>query len=747
MDIPQKIESIIAARKQQLPKVEMAVGRLQSAKAAVDRLGDLLSGYGSESETIQSMMQSNPELARKLESISTDSFYKAYRESSELLESLKKRFAREEVHISFVGRAGQGKSLVLQRISGLSGDIIPSAEGSDCTGARSIISNRPITDTRAEITFYSEKELVDIVNKYLEATFRTDAHNVSSVRGIAGLSRSIDSLKDIRLSARESAYLDHLVKYVDHVSELEPHLGQTITVPEVEIERYVAQYKSDDPNEKYYNYLGVKEANILSAFPFKQCGKIVLLDTIGTGATSLGVEDAMIETVKQDSDAIVLMMRPDAIRARVDSEDCSTIDKIANAVTEEYTRQMLFLVINRVETEKGNNVAKIGDIKRQIDNLKLPIAQYMDVNCWEQEEVESNLLFPVLEQLAKNLVDIDQMILDRANQQLERLESAYKTISSKIEGAMGASINQDERRQFDREIQQTIDRMTNEIRELYLKYSAARGNPSERLEADASLRLKNIVRNVPKKDEILQKLNIGRINQFNALEQLTNRIRINIIDDFLGLNPSLKEIVLDMKREVIHLLADKDKGRLGFIVGADLNDPDAWFRAILEKLNDPQYHTIYSAFLPLHDFELRMENFLIYKVRSSLDDIDWSLQDTPPQLSASLADKDALADEIRFWLEHLAEIIHKKVENALKGYYSFPNEAIFAVVRDFHDRIVYAGDQDIDTQWRYLYEDKIPMIWPEEHRAFMATAGMAEVWNDFTEQIHSCASEGYFLIK
>mgnify|MGYP006964297850 CR=1 FL=1 len=289
--------------------------------------------------------------------------------------------------------------------------------------------------------------------------------------------------------------------------------------------------------------------------------------------------------------------------------------------------------------------------------------------------------------------------------------------------------------------------MTNEVRNLYLKYGAERGKPSAKLEKEASVRLKNIVRNLPKKDEILQKLNIGRINQHNALEQLTNRIRIDIINDFLGLNPILEEIVMDMKRDVIHLLADEDKGRLRFIVGADPDEPNTWLRAMLEKLDDPQYQTIRSAFEPLDDFELRMENFLIYKVRSSLDAIDSSLQDKPPQLSQSLSNKDALADEIRFWLEHSAEIVHKKVRSALEGYYSFPNEAVFAVVRDFHDRIVYAGGRDIDKEWRYLYEDKIPMIWAEEHRAFMATAGMTEVWNDFTAQIHSCASEGYFSIR
>lgn len=123
--------------------------------------------------------------------------------------------------------------------------------------------------------------MTEIVNKYLEVIFRTDAYNISSFEGIKGLRHNIDAHKSKPLNVRESAYLDHLEKYIDHAAELEPHLGRTITVPEVEIERYVAQYKSDDPSEKYYTYLGVKEANILSAFPLEQCGKIVLLDTIG----------------------------------------------------------------------------------------------------------------------------------------------------------------------------------------------------------------------------------------------------------------------------------------------------------------------------------------------------------------------------------------------------------------------------------------------------------------------------------
>ncbi|MBQ6131456.1 MAG: hypothetical protein IJL12_03860 [Selenomonadaceae bacterium] len=53
-------------------------------------------------------------------------------------------------------------------------------------------------------------------------------------------------------------------------------MGTTHEVSERDIEKYVAQYKSDDPSEKYFTYLGVKLANIICKFPEDNAGKIVL---------------------------------------------------------------------------------------------------------------------------------------------------------------------------------------------------------------------------------------------------------------------------------------------------------------------------------------------------------------------------------------------------------------------------------------------------------------------------------------
>lgn len=108
--------------------------------------------------------------------------------------------------------AGQGKSLVLQRISGLEGDVIPSADGSDCTGARSVISNRPGMETQAEITFYSEQEFVGIVNRYLKEIFKTDIYCIGSVAEISRLNMAELKGKIRYDQVTETSLLTHLEK-------------------------------------------------------------------------------------------------------------------------------------------------------------------------------------------------------------------------------------------------------------------------------------------------------------------------------------------------------------------------------------------------------------------------------------------------------------------------------------------------------------------------------------------------------
>ena len=340
-NVSQHIDEIIAVRKKRAGVLKNAQKNCAEVLEAVRAFSKVQAKF-KENPGGESGLPGGEEIAERIAGIPTDEFYKLHREYSEKLAHLMERMNRDSLNISFIGRAGQGKSLVMQNISGLSGNVIPSAEGSDCTGAKSIITNSDSPEVRAEITFFSEMEMVEIINRYLEQI--TDGRQcVSSVSEIRSLdvNRLQENLSYERV--QEKSLLDVLRRYVEHFDAFGDYLGKTKQIPEAEIEQYVAQYRHDDTSVKYYKYLGVKLANIHCRFPHEDAGRIVLVDTIGIGATSLGTEDAMKKAVSNDSDAILFMFRPDPLRPRISDNEINIVKMISEEVTPEYAKEMLVL--------------------------------------------------------------------------------------------------------------------------------------------------------------------------------------------------------------------------------------------------------------------------------------------------------------------------------------------------------------------------------------------------------------------
>lgn len=750
MNIPQKIDGIIAQRMSKLPNVELMQQRLEQIGATVQKL-DIICQEAAcgKNGNLDILFQQDLEIKEKLALINTKKFHDSYGCAQESLQQLKNRFSRKQVHISFVGRAGQGKSLVMQKISGLSGDIIPSSDGDDCTGAKSIITNRADSEISAEIHFYSRMEYVDVVNKYLSEIFDDNLYEVSSVDEITLLrQKNLESKLDEK-NVRKKSLLTHLMKYINHSDEVVPLLGQKMLVPADEIECYVAQYSHKDRERRYYKYLGVKYANIMCHFPFEQCGKIVLVDTIGLGDTALDIREKMLQTVSEDSDAILMISKPDANRPHIEQYDIDIIEAISDKVTADYVQKMLFWVINRVSEGKGENVEGVIRIINNLKKSNYPIAGCMNVDCMDSGEVENKLLMPVLETLSNNLAQIDEMLLKGAEKQLEELYRSYHDIAVKMEHILKASINDDMRRQFKKDIEGgdgkpgIIGRMTNSIRNLYAKepYGKLRNQACEKLYNAAEEKLRNILRCVPEKKTVLDLLNDGTMTKHDVYIEFTNQMRLFIINDFLELNGTLQELVDEMKNHIIDCLADEEQGRLEYLVPRQSKDADVWLQELIGYLEkDDNTALIVEALRKLIEFNLRMENFLIYRVRAHLDSIDISLQSQSPQITGEINEKEKIAGEIIFWLKHNLEIVYQEIRKELIPLYSYPNNTLWAEVKDFYDRIVYARNRekgdDVETDWRYLYEDAIPYIWPEKCRDYLAQKGVAEEWNVLVKEIH-----------
>lgn len=746
--ISSKIDLIIETRNSKVRFVEKALEDLNCCMSAVNRL------EAKQAACINGTFNTDAEVMERIKAISFKNFYNSAKGYKEKLEKLKSRFSRKSLHISLVGRARMGKSLVIQKITGLDGSIIPSSAGSDCTGTKSIITNSDNEEVCAEITFYSEYELVGIINTYLENILHNNSKNIGSISQISSI--PVDEIKPNYSQVKENQYLSHLKKYVENIDIFADFLGKTKKVEKNEIEKYVAQYNHTDPNQKYYYFLGVKSANILTKFPIEDSGKIVLLDTIGIGTTSLGVEDSMLDIVENDSDAIVFMFRPDSLGPRLSEDEIEVIDKISKRVGSEYSKEMLFWIINKVVDGKGKNIDFIQGVMDQIYSANFPVSEVFQVDCMDEKAVEQEMLLPILEKISSKIHDVDKLIVESAQVEGNNVFAEYASICMAIDKIFMNCISEDMKRVWYPQIKGIRDHiLKNGLRDLYIQtYNDLRNEPCEELKIASEKVLQKLFSFVPTVQSVTDILNKGK-NQHDALMICYDRMRLNIIDAFMSLDSDLHKLVSSMKNEVLDIFRNEDKGRLKLLIGNEIenDDPNIWIDAFLTKTEAAEkYPTLASAFEKFKNFECTVQGFLIYEVRDKLNIIDEALVTQLPKIYAGLTNKAKIAEELVEMLNDRISVIHNELRSVLNALYKVPNRAMYAAITDLYDRAFLEnrdsmGDYEVETQWEYLYEDWMHILWKEEYEKEMSTQNKVRELNDIVNEIKKYNNRSIFEIK
>ena len=759
ISIPQRIEEIITKRKQRLVSLENAKKSIDDAAKSVSEFKIFQNKIKNSPESFP-MFKGDYSIIERITEISTEEFSQLYADYSRELDRLTARLSRDSLNISFIGREGQGKSLVMKNISGLDNSVIPSSEGTSCTGAKSIITNVDSDSVTAEITFYTGDEIVEIINSYLHRLTRGKKHITKHWQipevDVDTIQTDAEELEEATDDVAEMC--DNLREYVEHYDQYKNDLDKIISVDKEQIEMYVSHYSCNDKSRKYYKHLGVKLANIKAHFPHSDVGKIVLVDTIGLGKTAIGVEDEMLKAVENDSDAIILITRPDAKRYSLGS-DWKLLKRIQERVSKAYTKEMLFWVMNRVE-EGESNVTGVHELINQIGKKDYAVAKAINVNCLSEDEVEKRLLIPVLEHLSARITEVDKHLIEKINRLGEQLFEAFKGICTASDCALANSANDDiKRRFFKKHINPTIKKgVLGQLRKLYLnEYEPRREFPCEELMQAVESKLNNILNCVPSKDQIIDFIEYGDENQVNVYEICTNLMRLSIIDDFTQLNDVLEKLVEEMKMQVLLIFADDNCGRLGTIIPlSKAANSDAWIDAFLEKTDGEKNYKFFAAALrKFQSYTINVQGFLIHEVRDQLDLIDISItkkngEPTVPQISAPMSDPDAVADEIYEWLRTYVESIHDNVEIALHDLYKTPNKSLFAAIKDLYDRITYTmvdNESKIAEEWRYLYEDWMALIWKDDYQKESALQSIADEWNAVTGALNKLNSIEYFTIK
>lgn len=410
MNLEQEIDKIIKRRKEKVPVIE---GKFSKIQEITQRINDMESLH-------------NDTLQRNNVDIFSDDIWgniEEYRSKFNAVENkyqeIISRFSKDEINIAVVGNARQGKSRFLQSISSLNDNIIPAFASDDCTGASSVIRNVPGQEgVKAEITFMTETEMIQCIQKYLDQIYGKEKKRITGFREIGNL--QLDSLgKEIPEGSPNVTYFEHLKKYVEHFREWSVlvNAGKKVITEPKEIQQYVAQHNDKEEGEEgrkdYYNYLAVKDVVISCQFQNPETGKIVIRDTIGLGDTSLGIEDKMLNAIGNHSDAAIIVSRPEASTGKFSDSDNKMYKKLYDKFEEQNMDKWLFWMVNRTSSSStyGDNNGRCEAFKKKVDEKKWKIADCFIADVSDVEKINGIFSDKVLTALVDNIDDIDKGIL------------------------------------------------------------------------------------------------------------------------------------------------------------------------------------------------------------------------------------------------------------------------------------------------------------------------------------------------
>lgn len=666
------------------------------------------------------MSLEDPTLQQKIESADPSAVILQLNKCLEECDRLEQRFNRDSINISVVGRARQGKSLLLQSISGLPDEVIPASNGGDCTGAKSVIANAPGGKTHARIEFYNEVEMVEQIQKYLDEI--GVHHFIGSLAEVTSLVEDLDDFAKGMKSktGRQQSLYQHLRKYVDHYNDYNKYVGTVKDESDEKmIRKYVAQY--DSKMLPTYAYLAVKEVKIFTEFPTKDAGKIVLVDTIGLGDTSLGIRDKMIRTLRNDSDAAILVRLPAANGDSIRVEDDELYDLICNAMGTEALGKWLFFALNVCDALGNHNSGNA--MEEALNERKLNFAFIKKTNCGDPVDVEKNLLIPILEYLSSNLADVDNNLIVKANEIFTDCYQKYFDLCSKVDGILSGGLRKTLQSGglFDELYDDKLG-LPRQLKQLMDKYALKdkNGEACDSIVNSITSIIRNIASHCPSQDMIRERLSSGgeKSHAPNVYLYYADNLRAVIRDEFEEINRSTVTLLQDdFKKEVCEVLADDNGGRLGRIPIAEFKEKEmvTWLKTLCEDKLDG-FPLVAEAFNDIVDYRLNIEGFLEYKIDEAMECLDYS----PQNDKFVMPDFKGLSnDEIAFLIEQsLQNTIPTVADDIIEGIQELlrvPYHSFRARVRKLYDRLIMK--EQGNRELKNFYRENAMALWPKEFSA------------------------------
>lgn len=711
--IVSNIQQIIQKRGQFADKITQDMQRLSLMSHSMSVLENVklkISDHASD-QIIQAINRANlPALLKRIE------------KEQQYLAQLNQRFSRKTISIGVIGRARQGKSRLLQSLSGLNAQVIPDGNGPHCTGVMSVIANdshraRALVEFHSRTSFfqstvspyfqeldlaYSPENLAEFVSQALPDQPQ-DTNPVTVAR--------YQKLQEIH---RNFSSFNHLLT------------GLTQEVPLHQVRPYIAQVNEN--REASYAYLAVKQVHIDTPFPLAEAGPITLIDMPGLGDTGLVNEQKLIRSLASDIDFILFVRKPDALGAVWEPADLDLYQFCENSLEQmEIPGISLpvcsFLLLNHTRT-LTDNARNCQDLEESAGRNGLFFSKIVTVDCASVEEVEEKVLRAVLDDMQDKLDDWDQQYALEYQRKMSSIDGALHEVINYFNGIFTPTDDMTDFAIFKSLFNTLWQELTNACEENLKELNAQRDAPNVQIQEKfdqikqsclayaASLTIRDIE---------LSRNALGSYNK--TYEEYLNEHRTFITKEFLKLGDTLNEVIHQVRQRIFEIL--KTEGRLAGI--AQAHEP--FEVSLLRELESmPSLHLPLQSFA---QFQLSYLGFLHFRIREHLDIL------TPDYVSVRLSREDTAEDILNYIVSSVEACLYK-IQNEFDVWAKDLNKMSFALVEELLDQLFKA--KNTKDNWEIFYQRNRVRIWVETYEKVHFNQQVLQQSNEQVDRLKSILS-------
>ncbi|NET01016.1 MAG: hypothetical protein F6K61_10665 [Sphaerospermopsis sp. SIO1G1] len=650
----------------------------------------------------------NQEVVEKLKELDIRNLRIIVSKNLQLVKKLRLRLDRGTLNIGVVGRARQGKSRLLQSVTGLGTDEIPDGDREHCTGVRSTIYHRPDDSTNnydfdALVWFHSPQSFMEeVIKPYYEDLQLGHLPEIASFgqNEIPELPQSLASFSEYQTK------YEHLKKYRKHFQQYYRLLGTTndkpLKIRKDKIREYVAQ-DDKDGNRNYVNYLAVKEVKIFSSFPQEDIGKIAVIDLPGLGDTGIGDENRLIKTVGEDVDLIIFVKRPQKgdYWAEV---DVKLYDITKTALIELPIKEWSYMILNHTP-QIVDNYVNCQDLQRSIAEKHIDVIQSSIVDCADTGNV-NGFLDNVLNYLVHSIEELDKKYARNLQISLQEVE---KTVNERLEeGSKLLSGYANMSRHFKSLFNDFIKQLSKVMTTIHYELKGNLGHNDPHFEKQVKQALDNCKNysDIPSEDQIFEMaiLPDGKASVEIAYRRCIVELRASISHNFHSLNYGLKNSIDSLKQNIANkLINDVGLGNLTTHTGVD------FLQFMADKLAEKN-NKLTFGFQVFYEYEMSYGSLLLSSIRKHLN------ESLSPD-SNNIENNDLNLANVKNNLLSLYDQTITNCEQTLNQWLSKPSEVQYYMFDEFIDRILYAEGME-DEWFAFLDDTEIRVqVWTEFRQA------------------------------